>query len=306
MLIYEASVPVPLDEVPGLIAYLEEGVLEHWSLHENVLTHEYALKGYFEDPSELKDSYAALRHHCHYLPLAINITALDDKTWQEAYKIYLKPWVCDRLHWVPEWHWKDYVFPEGAVAVCLEPGMAFGTGSHETTRLVAMRLLDIYHGLKGQVDSLSLTDAGCGSGILALTAYKLGFGKVMGFDIDPEAVRISREHLALNRCDADAVLFEVAGLPDGVMGRSTQILLANIQTEVLVPHAQAIVNAVKGDGFKAIILSGILTKELAVVKAAYAPFVTQAGLLYDDTRAQGDWSDLYFSNQPIFVSSIIA
>lgn len=299
MLVYAASILIPLDQASHLIAYLEEHLLDHWSLHEDVLTHEVSLKGYFESADLLKENYLSLRNHFQYLPLDIEITALDPKTWQEAYKIYLKPWICGRLHWIPEWHWNDYQFVEKSINICLEPGMAFGTGSHETTRLVAMRLLEIDAHFNHNLGKLSLIDAGCGSGILALTAYRLGFNSVFGFDIDPEAVRISREHLNLNQLPLSAIDFELAGLPDGVSGRSANVILANIQTEILIPYAKNFVAAIKCEPYGGLVLSGILSGELEQVRSIYEPLAIEMGLIYCESRIWGEWGDLFFSNQKI-------
>ncbi len=302
MLIYERSIPLSAEVVPLLEVYFEEQEMPPWSIHQNVLTGAYTLMGYFEADEAAEAGYEALRAEFDFLPEVSVARELQPVEWQEAYKEYLKPWHSRSLHWVPNWEWEGYLFPEAAVAVRLEPGMAFGTGSHETTRLVAERLLDIKTLLGDKVAALKVIDAGCGSGILALSAYKLGFGFVAGFDIDPDAVRISQEHCALNELPQGAIAFYTAGLPGGLEGRSADVLMANIQTDVLIPFAETLIKAValrtgqERDMGSALILSGILSKELEQVRAVFEPLARAHGTLrLCDSRVQGEWADLYFA-----------
>src|SRR5262249_19203508 len=120
---------------------------------------------------------------------------LADADWRESYKAHFKPWQFGRLHWVPVWERETFKLPPGGAVLWLDPGLAFGTGNHETTRLCVERLVALAEerGTAGRV-----IDAGCGSGILALSAALLGYRDVVGFDNDPEAVRVSEENAALN------------------------------------------------------------------------------------------------------------
>jgi ribosomal protein L11 methyltransferase len=129
-------------------------------------------------------------------------------------------------------------------------------------------------------------DAGCGSGILALSAARLGFGEVEGFDNDPEAVRVSRENAALNHLDG-RVRFFTADLVAGLAGREVDLLLANIQADVLIAYAGDLVGAVAPGG--TLVLSGILAAEAAQVRAAFGGRVPDWNV---DGRNLGEWSDL--------------
>src|SRR5690606_39178015 len=126
----------------------------------------------------------------------------------------------------------------------LDPGMAFGTGNHETTRLCCERLA-LYAARCGNAGRV--IDAGCGSGILALSAAKLGFGGVAGFDNDAEAIRVSRENAELNGL-AGKVDFYVGDLITGLAGRQAELVLANIQSDVLIRFVEELCRTVAPGG----------------------------------------------------------
>jgi ribosomal protein L11 methyltransferase len=129
-------------------------------------------------------------------------------------------------------------------------------------------------------------DAGCGSGILALSAAKLGFEEIVGFDNDPEAVRVSQENAVLNDL-VGRVEFYVGDLLTGLSGRSADLVLANIQADVLVRFARELSAAVAPGG--QLVLSGILARELASVRDKF--FGVNPGWLVD-SRLLGEWADL--------------
>jgi ribosomal protein L11 methyltransferase len=139
------------------------------------------------------------------------------------------------------------------------------------------------HGTKGRV-----VDAGCGSGILALSAALLGYKDVSGFDNDLEAVRISEENAALNGLSG-RVRFWVADVVKGLEGQdsSVDVLLANIQADVLMRFAQELVAAVAPGG--TLVLSGILAGENSEVRTAFEPHVPKWTL---NARVMGEWSDV--------------
>ena len=171
------------------------------------------------------------------------------------------------------------------MAIWLDPGLAFGTGNHETTRLCCERLSAIAE--RGTRNAeLNVIDAGCGSGILALSAVRLGFGRVAAFDNDPEAVRVSVENGELNGL-ANRVEFFVGDLITGLAGRSADVVLANIQAEVLMRFARELLAAVVPGGW--LVLSGILAREQELVRAAFVA-AAPGWAIYG--RVIGEWSDL--------------
>jgi ribosomal protein L11 methyltransferase len=208
---------------------------------------------------------------------------MGEAEWRDSYKAHFRAWRFGRLHWVPEWERSTYRVPEGDAVLWLDPGLAFGTGNHETTRLCVERLVEhaAAVGIKG-----SVVDAGCGSGILALSAGKLGYGDVRGFDNDPEAIKVSLENASANGMES-RVKFSVGDLITGLADIQADVVLANILANVLVQFAPELIRAVSPGGW--LVLSGILQQESDQVLRAFralAPSWQHA------SRAMGDWSDV--------------
>ncbi|RJF97768.1 50S ribosomal protein L11 methyltransferase [Noviherbaspirillum saxi] len=161
---------------------------------------------------------------------------------------------------VPSWH--DAPDPNGLVLE-LDPGLAFGTGSHPTTRL-CMEWLEAH-----PPQGLSVLDYGCGSGILAMVAEKLGAAAVYGVDIDPQAIESARYNSERNRCNINYYLpgdFASASHP-----QAFGIVVANILSSPLKLMAPMLSSRVAPGGM--LVLSGILTRQADEVAAAYAPFI---------------------------------
>ena len=131
-----------------------------------------------------------------------------------------------------------------------------------------------------------MIDAGCGSGILALSAALLGFENIAGFDNDSEAVRVSEENAALNGL-AGRVKFSTGDLVTGLAGAQAEIVLANIQADVLMKFARELTGAVAPGG--TLVLSGILAHENAQVRAVFAAAAPGWKL---ESRVMGEWSDV--------------
>jgi len=212
-----------------------------------------------------------------------DIHELPDVNWKDSYKAHFKASKFGRLNWVPVWERDTFVLSKGEEVLWLDPGMAFGTGNHETTRLCCERLARHVERF-GNVGNV--IDAGCGSGILALSAAKLGFREIAGFDNDPEAIRVSQENAALNGLDGK-VGFYVGDLISGLEGRQASLVLANIQADVLIRFANELSRAVAPDG--ELVLSGILAQELDQVRAKFGE-TNPAWKI--DSRVMGEWSDL--------------
>jgi ribosomal protein L11 methyltransferase len=151
-------------------------------------------------------------------------------------------------------------------------------------RLVAFATSDK---AQGASDKGRVIDAGCGSGILALSAARLGYTDIVAFDNDPEAVRVSEANATLNNL-AGRVEFFTGDLVTGLAGRHAELVLANIQADVLMRFARELLGAVAPDGV--LVLSGILAGELAEVRREFLR-VAVAGWVAD-SRVLGEWSDL--------------
>jgi len=165
---------------------------------------------------------------------------------------------------VPSWH--EAPNPD-ALILELDPGLAFGTGSHPTTRL-CMEWLEA-HPKPGK----SVLDYGCGSGILAMVAKKLGSGDVAGVDIDPQAIESARANAERNGCEIDFyVPDELAVAPNARhAGGKFDIVVANILSSPLKLMAPMLSGRVAPGG--SLILSGVLARQAEEVAAAYAPFI---------------------------------
>ena len=285
---------VPAELADQLEIYFFETETVYWGVMQREITDPYEVFGFFPDEETADAELAALREEFPELPEDFALSTMEDSYWQNAYKEFVKPWSNRQLQWIPLWERDNIEVPEGNAAVYLDAGMAFGTGAHETTRLCARRLLDYLEANPDKQNAIDLIDAGCGSGVLALSAAALGFTKVFGFDFDPEAIRVCHENIDYNSHIPKCVDFEVADLEKGLDGRQADLLLANIQTDVLIPHSDPIVMAVQAGGTLA--LSGILTKELEQVRAHYEQrFAELRGVdLITDSREDGEWGDLQF------------
>ena len=280
----------------------EEALLEHgvagWSLLEDAIAGRAWIVGIFGDAPEGRRQWRELQPRLPAAPLRKSgWRRLPASRWRDSYRTHFRAWKCGRLHWVPAWQRRKFQLPRGHAVLWLDPGLAFGTGNHETTRLCCQRLV----ALAGKQSSPGgprraapgrVIDAGCGSGILALSAVKLGFRDVLGFDSDPVAVRISRSNAAVNRLSGRVGFFE-AGLEAGLSGREADLVLANIQADVLIGNAAALISAVAPDG--ALVLSGILAFERAQVRAVFAALAPGWRI---GSKKMGEWCDLVLTRGP--------
>ncbi len=192
---------------------------------------------------------------------AFSLRPVAEQDWVRLTQSQFDPIHIGKSIWVvPSWH--DAPDPDGLVLE-LDPGLAFGTGSHPTTRL-CMEWLEA-HAPQG----LSVLDYGCGSGILAMVAKKLGAAQVHGIDIDPQAIESARYNSERNRCSIDYYLpedFAAAAHP-----QTFDVVVANILSSPLKLMAPMLSSRVAPGGN--LVLSGILVRQAEEVAAAYAPFI---------------------------------
>lgn len=281
--------PDAVGEIEESIASLEDGRL---MLLEDKPTARAWVAGYFENKDQVAPGLALLESVLApgWRRGTAEIRELADQDWRDSYKAHFRAWTFGRLHWVPVWERETFVLPPGHAVIWLDPGLAFGTGNHETTRLCCERLVAYAQARPPQGGNGSrpevVIDAGCGSGILALSAAKLGFSHATGFDNDPEAVRVSEENAELNGLSG-RVPFTTADLITGLSGQRADLILANIQADVLMAFASQLVGAVAPGG--QLVLSGILATENDQVRAVFAAAAPGWRI---DARVLGEWSDL--------------
>jgi ribosomal protein L11 methyltransferase len=192
------------------------------------------------------------------------LRAVEEQDWVRLTQSQFDPIHIGKNIWVvPSWH--DAPDPNGLILE-LDPGLAFGTGSHPTTRL-CMEWLEA-HAPQG----LSVLDYGCGSGILAMVSKKLGAATVTGVDIDPQAIQAARDNSDRNRCEVEYHLPEQ--FSSAAQGKTFDVVVANILSSPLKLMAPMLASRVAPGG--ALVLSGILVRQADEVAAAYAPFLNMS------------------------------
>ena len=224
------------------------------------------------------------------LDLKPEYRSFPDEDWKYSYrKFFHADEISPRLAVVPPWEKEEWLASVSGRAVkpeplYIDPGMAFGTGKHETTRTCLEFIDEMAQGL-GDGDR-SFLDMGTGSGILSFAAYKLGFAPVRAFDIDADAVRVAEENAELNGVEA---AFEVSDL--SVPHEPARYVAANILGPVLIHFAHEISACVKPGAESRLILSGILERDYESVKAAFEPF----GLREVKSVVRGEWKSGVFA-----------
>jgi ribosomal protein L11 methyltransferase len=236
---------------------------------------------YFPDP-EPPQSLADVRRDaerrlCDALAIVgadvnIEYTTIPDEDWKLSYRRHFTTErIGSRLVVRPPWE----PMPEGGIVVTLDPGLAFGTGKHETTR-ACLEYIDTLSD-----DGGSFLDMGCGSGILSIAAAKLGFAPVAGFDVDQEAVDASLENAAANGVNVDVFRYGLGAKVKRELPEA-DLVVANILGPLLIRFADEIVPCVG----RRLVISGILSELYPEVLAAYK----SRGLVEVSRRAIGEWT----------------
>jgi ribosomal protein L11 methyltransferase len=195
--------------------------------------------------------------------------------WRDAWKEHYKPYaIAEGLVVRPPW--EAYEAKPGERVLELEPGRAFGTGLHETTRLV-VRAIQRY---AAEVQGKLVIDVGCGSGILALAALALGAERAIAIDNDPDVIDVTRENAARNGF-AERIVASTTDV--AALDVQAPLVLANIEAHVLIPMAPALIERVEPGGL--LFLSGVLVPQTQSVQAAY---VAKMDVL--ETPVLGEWT----------------
>ncbi|MDQ6621774.1 MAG: 50S ribosomal protein L11 methyltransferase [Pseudomonadota bacterium] len=220
----------------------------------------------FDGHATLDAAVIAACARCGAALPAHEIVEVPDQDWIEATRAQFAPLRISAGLWVvPTWA----TAPDpAAVNLVLDPGLAFGTGSHPTTRLCLQWLADAK--LKGS----SVLDYGCGSGILAIAAARLGAGEVVGTDIDPQAITAARANAERNGVRVTFLI------PDELPSQCFDIVVSNILANPLVLLAPALSVRVRESGW--LVLSGVLEDQAGEVGEAYGPWFKMAVWQRDD------------------------
>jgi len=214
-----------------------------------------------------------------------SVDMIQEQDWSTSWKDHFKPLrIGKRLVVKPTW--EDFAPREGDLVLELDPGMAFGTGTHPTTMLCLSVLERVISGESGDcLKSPAILDVGTGSGILGIAAAKLGASGVTAVDIDPEAVRVARENCDLNGV---AALVAVSDTPLDRIPGAFDIVIANILAEDLVRMAPELTARLRPGGL--LILSGILIEKEDLVKEGFS----DRKLTLTEVAREDEWSCLVY------------
>jgi ribosomal protein L11 methyltransferase len=260
------------------------------------------VRAYLEMNDQIEETRQKLEESLYYLgmiqPLpAASYKEIADQNWMEAWKQHYKPiLIGQRLVIVPAW--MDSPDPD-RIAIRIDPGMAFGTGTHPTTQL-CLELMEKYFddrqhaALTSKIDHpLSIIDVGCGSGILSIAAIKLGASSALGVDIDAGSIDNARENASTNSIGEELIL-RVGSVQEILNGdypfQRAPLVVANILAPVIIRlFGAGLAELIEDHG--AILLSGILQEQAqSVIEAAQAK-----GLGMNERRQMGDWVALALS-----------
>ncbi|MDO5110926.1 MAG: 50S ribosomal protein L11 methyltransferase [Clostridia bacterium] len=284
---------VQMEESRESIAAFLESTAKYWDFADakELASDEPCVKAYLADVpenrgriEEIEASFAALRGEDVGLDLGSLrvVTGLrDEEDWANNWKLYYKPLpIGDRLMVCPSW---EKVDAKGRALLSMDPGMAFGTGTHHTTRMCLGCLDELVR------EGDTVLDLGCGSGILSIAALLLGAKAAIGVDIDPMAEKIARENAQRNGIGADSYtvyagdVLTDAALRETLARQQYDIVTANIVADVIIALCPLVKQTLKADGV--LITSGIIADRLEDVTAA----LTENGLAILAVYSSEDW-----------------
>ncbi len=221
------------------------------------------IKAYYNLEDGILDTIEFLKDEIQRYPVQkgekpygeISFIEVDDQSWSDNWKNFFRTIIIkDKIIIKPSW--EDYEEKPGDIVIELDPGMAFGTGSHETTMMCTEALEE------NVTKGVTVFDVGCGSGILAIVAAKLGAEKVIAIDLDETCVNVSRENVENNGV-SEIVDVKHGNLLDLIQGKA-DIIVANIVAEIIVGMSADLQNYLKEDG--TFICSGIITEKIKMVE----------------------------------------
>lgn len=210
--------------------------------------------------------------------ISISSQSLKEEDWAENWKKYYEPArITHDLTIVPSWTDYRAVSPSEKI-IKLDPGMAFGTGTHPTTKMSLFALEQVLRG--GE----TVIDVGTGSGVLSIASTLLGAKKVFAYDLDEVAVRVAQENIDLNP-NMDTIHVATGDLLKNVAHKA-EVIVANILADILIHLTDDAYRLVKEEGY--LILSGIIADKLQMVLDA----VTKSGFFLETHMIQGEWNTL--------------
>ncbi len=274
------------EEGAGGIVYDDPDILDQVTLADDEiigkelqesLPSQYELRSYFPVDDRLGERVGVVKERLQELlgsSPELTITQIREEDWAEAWKTYFKPELIGQVVIKPSWENYQPQGPE--IVVELDPGMAFGTGTHPTTRMCVLLLQELVR------DSTRMLDIGTGSGILAVTAAKLGANPILASDIDPMAVRIALENARLNGVETQiqAVEGNLLALP---IDEPFELVVANIIANAILEIIPGIPRVLQSGG--RFLASGIIAERFPEVAEA----LHRSGFTIEKSLHQDDW-----------------
>jgi len=250
-------------------------------------TGQVILKGYLANTEsadtaveEIRRRLLSLPEYYECKPASMQVSGLQDEDWNKKWKSFFQPIsITDRLVIKPPW--REYHARAGEVVIELDPGMAFGTGTHPSTRMCLRVIDECVPELK---PGARMLDVGTGSGILAITAAKLGLIDIIGTDIDYTAIRCAKKNSARNGV-SDRINFTTDPLRR--VTDSFELVVANILPHILIDLRDALVEHTASAG--RVVLAGILTEKAPAVQEAFSQKLNFMRKLEED-----EWCCLIF------------
>jgi ribosomal protein L11 methyltransferase len=248
---------------------------------------ETKVKVYIEDDSSageklsmIKSALSSLEGDCGSLECSVENMAQED--WENNWRQFFKPlYVGDNIIIKP--HWEDVSDKEGKLIFEIDPGMTFGSGQHETTRMCVEALEKCVRG------GMKIADLGCGSGILGIISLLLGAESAYAVDIDENSPRIAYENAALNNVSRDKYKVECGNvlsdknLQKKLAEEKYDIVVANIVADVIIPLSKVVRSFMNDGGY--FICSGIIDFRMSEVESA----LKENGFEIEEVKKDGDW-----------------
>lgn len=211
--------------------------------------------------------------------VAVSHQELAEEDWADNWKKYYEPArITHDLTIVPSW--TDYEASSGEKIIKLDPGMAFGTGTHPTTKMSLFALSQVLRG--GE----TVIDVGTGSGVLSIASSLIGAKEIFAYDLDQVAVRVAEENIQLNP-NMDNIHVATGDLLKGVEQKA-DVIVANILADILIYLTEDAYRLVKDEGY--LIMSGIISEKWEMVKNS----AEQAGFFLETHMIQGEWNACVF------------
>ena len=276
--------------VPGCDAQLQELVLAELDDFQPTAIQEpdesARLRAFFTT-SDARDAAARALASSFGVHLFVEPLNIEDEDWAARSQAQLQAVTVGRIVVAPPWDVKEGREPH-PLFVIIQPSMGFGTGHHATTRL-ALRSLQTL-----ALDGRTLLDIGCGSGVLAIAAVRLGARSAVGIDIDPDAIANAAENVALNHLEDRVQLFE-ADFRD--TASPADVVMANLTGALLERSAPRLAALLAPDGV--LIVSGFMESERGSVLAALGAFLTPQSIEQEE-----EWLCATFKNSPLKIGRL--